>query len=65
MIKQHLNYIENKVRNLLKSSQNNLTIPTIFEYYTAYLFTKKYETEYNVYKYISPTEKINFILLRL
>jgi hypothetical protein len=60
MNEKHLNYIENKVFELLQVEQNNLTVPTMFEYYVAYKLSKETGEQYNVYKDISPQEKVNF-----
>ena len=35
MIYYHISYLEKKIKELLVHTPNNLTFPTIFEYYSA------------------------------
>lgn len=55
------NHIKNLERNLSKlyniKTKNNLIIPTCFEYYSAIMLTKTYDTPFNVWKDVSNQQK--------
>jgi superfamily II DNA or RNA helicase len=54
----HLAFLHYQLHYLLKSEQNALTYPTLFEYFTAISFTKQFNKPFWVWKDIEPSKKM-------
>jgi hypothetical protein len=59
MLSKHILYLEENIKQLLVHPPNNLTLPTVFEYYCARHLTTTYEKPFYVWKDISPINKRN------
>jgi hypothetical protein len=59
MLSNHISYLEQNIKQLLVHLPNNLTWPTIFEYYSAIHLSNKYQKPFYVWKDLSPTQKKN------
>ena len=59
IITKHISYLEQSIQNLLYHSPNNLTWPTIFEYFCAINLSQTYNKPFFVWKDISPIQKKN------
>ena len=59
MIVNHILYLEKKIKELLVHTPNNLTFPTIFEYYSAIHLTNLYQKPFYIWKDLSSTQKKN------
>jgi len=60
MISDHISYLEKNINQLLIHTPNNLTWPTIFEYYSAIHLSKLYQKPFYVWKDLSPIQKKNY-----
>jgi superfamily II DNA or RNA helicase len=59
MITNHISYLEQCLQNLFYHPPNNLTWPTIFEYFSAIHLSQTYNKPFFVWKDLSPTQKKN------
>ena len=59
MIK-HVEFLDKKIKLLMKSSIDNNNIPTIFEYYSAIKLTKQFNKEFYVYNDVFKFRKQDF-----
>ena len=55
----HISYLEKNIKDLLKHPPNNLTWPTIFEYYSAIHLSNIHQKPFYVWKDLSPFQKKN------
>ena len=58
----HLNYLHEKIFELKQLEINNLSEPTLFEYYSAVFLTNHYNQPFYLWKDLSPSQKQNFNL---
>lgn len=58
-MESHLNYILNQAR-MISKTQNELTIPTLFEYFCAYNLSTTKNKIFNVWKDVHPNLKAKF-----
>jgi superfamily II DNA or RNA helicase len=58
----HLNYLREKIFELKQLEINNLSEPTLFEYYSAVILTNNYNQPFYIWKDLSPSQKQNFNL---
>ena len=58
----HLNYLHEKIFELKQLEINNLSEPTLFEYYSAVFLTNHYNQPFYLWKDLSPLQKQNFNL---
>ena len=59
MFANHISFLEKNIKQLLFHTHNNLTFPTIFEYYSAIHLTKIHQKPFYVWKDLSRTQKKN------